>query len=352
MKVLHYGLILNQPWDISRGLREIGIGADCALWDTFEQDWLIPGVDINLKMNSVLNQKDRMDSFVNDVINKYDIVHFHSRPTFWYNDFFDFKIIETIKEHGLGCFISFWGCDARDVSREKIYRWSPCKLCARNQQKYCNIVNTATYTISKKYCDAMFSVADICQVNNDIWWMDLAVNTELPPVFKIPEQYMIPREDDEIIIYHSFGNSKTRKDVKGSIHIKKTIDNLIKNGYKIKYIFVDNILNKDLKYIQCQSDIVIDQIRAGWYGVTAVECMALGKPVMSYLRRDNLEICPNKDIPVINVNPSTLKRQLKHAIDNFGEMLDVGRHSGDYVKKYHDRKVIAQKLSNYYKECG
>ena len=31
------------------------------------------------------------------------------------------------------------------------------------------------------------------------------------------------------------------------------------------------------------ADIVVDQLNAGWYGLFAIECMALGKPVVTYL---------------------------------------------------------------------
>ena len=31
------------------------------------------------------------------------------------------------------------------------------------------------------------------------------------------------------------------------------------------------------------ADIVVDQLNAGWYGILAIECMALGKPVVTFL---------------------------------------------------------------------
>ena len=35
-----------------------------------------------------------------------------------------------------------------------------------------------------------------------------------------------------------------------------------------------------------RADIVVDQLNAGWHGVFALEAMALGKPVVSYLKPD------------------------------------------------------------------
>jgi len=37
------------------------------------------------------------------------------------------------------------------------------------------------------------------------------------------------------------------------------------------------------------ADIVVDQLNAGWYGLFAIECMALGKPVVTYLHEQAVE---------------------------------------------------------------
>ena len=38
-----------------------------------------------------------------------------------------------------------------------------------------------------------------------------------------------------------------------------------------------------MRFYQAQADIVVDQLIYGHWGSTAVECMALGKPVVCYL---------------------------------------------------------------------
>jgi glycosyltransferase involved in cell wall biosynthesis len=34
------------------------------------------------------------------------------------------------------------------------------------------------------------------------------------------------------------------------------------------------------------ADVVVDQLNAGWYGVFAIEAMALGKPVVTFLHEE------------------------------------------------------------------
>lgn len=358
MNVLHYGLILSQPFDISRGLREIGVHSDCALWDDCGYNWLIKGCDTNLHMESsnknknILNKTITISKFMLHVIENYDIIHFHSRPTFIYVD----QMISTcndtkwLKRLGKKIFISFWGCDIRDWTKDSKYSWSPCRVC--NTRDYCYPRVEKTITASKKYCSQIFTTGDLCLSYPEMNWINLAVDTvELNPtkISSIPERYKIHKKPDEILIYHSFGNSKERTDVKGSKYIENTIKNLKTDGHKINYIFVDNIPSTDMKYIQTQADIVIDQLCAGWYGTTAVECMSLEKPVISYIREDILNICPNKNIPIINASPRSLEKVIRELIDNKDNLSEIGKESRKYAETYHDRKAVAKELLKYYR---
>ena len=40
------------------------------------------------------------------------------------------------------------------------------------------------------------------------------------------------------------------------------------------------------------ADLVVDQLVLGWYGAVAVEAMALGRPVLAYIREDEAEDNP------------------------------------------------------------
>lgn len=359
INVLHYGLILSQPYDITRGLRDIGINADYALWDDYGENWLIKGWDENLNMDKIkhpfklFKTKTQMAKFISKVSIKYDIIHFHSRPTMCYENHLLSTYSDTkfLKKLGKKLFVSFWGCDIRNWKNDIKYKWSPCNRCQPSRKLYCSIANYKTITAARKYCNAMFSSGDLKIEYPEMIWGNLAIDTkDISPDIKhnIPEKYVIPRDSDEILIYHAFGNSGKRPDVKGSGYIEKAMANLIQKGYNIKYMFVDNVPIQDIKYIQVQADIVIDQLCAGWYGTNAVECMALGKPVISYLRDDILKICPNENLPVINANPDTIEQTIANTIDNKSYLNNTGEISRRYTTKYHDRTEVAKEFLKYY----
>jgi hypothetical protein len=60
--------------------------------------------------------------------------------------------------------------------------------------------------------------------------------------------------------------------------------------------------NEAARRIYEKADLLVDQLLAGWYGGVAVEFMALGKPVVCYLRESDLRFLPEamrRQIPII-----------------------------------------------------
>ena len=74
------------------------------------------------------------------------------------------------------------------------------------------------------------------------------------------------------------------------------------------------------------ADIVVDQLNAGWYGLFAIECMALGKPVVTFLheeavRRTNEAF--GTRVPIVSATAETLRERLLPLV------ADAGRATAD-----------------------
>ena len=90
-----------------------------------------------------------------------------------------------------------------------------------------------------------------------------------------------------------------------------------------------------------KTDLVIDQMLVGFYGLLSIESMAMGKPVVCYLRPDILERSP-ADMPVINADPDTLYSVLKEILLSPEKLVDIGKRSREYIENHHDAKIIAK----------
>src|SRR5206468_1633593 len=60
------------------------------------------------------------------------------------------------------------------------------------------------------------------------------------------------------------------------------------------------------------ADIVVDQLNAGWYGLFAIECMALGKPVVTFLHDEAVrrtEEAFGTRVPLVSATAETLRER-------------------------------------------
>jgi glycosyltransferase involved in cell wall biosynthesis len=99
------------------------------------------------------------------------------------------------------------------------------------------------------------------------------------------------------------------------------------------------------------ADIVIDQLKVGWYGVFAIEAMALGKPVICYLHEDALretERAFKTNVPVLSATSDTLEHQLQALVESSDLRRRVGASSRAYAEKLHDVDRIADQLIAIY----
>ena len=92
----------------------------------------------------------------------------------------------------------------------------------------------------------------------------------------------------------------------------------------------------------------MDQLIVGWYGGLAVEAMALGKPVIAYIRQEDLHFIPHqmkKDLPIIQAEPDTIYAVLEKVLNMpRTEILNIAHKSRAYVERWHDPLAIARRI--------
>ncbi|MFN2627743.1 MAG: hypothetical protein ABR569_03790 [Gaiellaceae bacterium] len=99
------------------------------------------------------------------------------------------------------------------------------------------------------------------------------------------------------------------------------------------------------------ADIVVDQLNAGWYGVFAIEAMALGKPVVTFLHEEAVrrtEEAFGVEVPVISATRETLVERLRPLAVDASARRRAGAASRAYVERVHDADTVADRLLDVY----
>jgi|LakMenEpi03Aug12_release.lakeMendotaPanAssembly.Ray.scaffolds.fasta_scaffold749948_1 hypothetical protein len=161
---------------------------------------------------------------------------------------------------------------------------------------------------------------------------------------EIPQNYLIQKTSTFKILHSTslVGRDLNNKNIKGSSYIKKAIAQLVNEGYNCELIQVKDVDSKNMRYLQSQADLIIDQLIYGSWGSTSLEGVALGKPVICYFKSewkknyiDNFGI----DIwPFIEANPQTIYSVIKDLLDNPMLISKYSKLSREFAIKYLDVK--------------
>jgi len=114
---------------------------------------------------------------------------------------------------------------------------------------------------------------------------------------------------------------------------------------------VEGVPHEEARARYARADIVVDQLKAGWHGVFALESMALGKPVVTYLKPDVVERSAEGygiRLPVVPATSETLVEALRPLVEQPALRRELGAESRAYVEQVHDIDRMADRLIDLY----
>lgn len=152
------------------------------------------------------------------------------------------------------------------------------------------------------------------------------------------------REKQPLVV----GHAPTSRRIKGTSLLLDAISQLQAQGIGINLKLIENKSHAEAVELYKEVDVFVDQLYAGWYGAVAVELMALGKPVIAYIRESDLVFVDQSlsdDLPIVRCKPGDIKELLLAlATTRRGELRELGRDGRRFAKRWHDPHEIAGSL--------
>lgn len=158
-----------------------------------------------------------------------------------------------------------------------------------------------------------------------------------------------------------FGNSleiphvvhaPSHKKAKGTAHLLAAVERLKSEGILFRFSLVEGMSNDKARCVYETADLLVDQLLAGFYGGLAVELMALGKPVICYIRESDMHYLPSKmrdEMPIIKADPVSIYDVLREWLTSRkNELKTRGIAGRKYVEKWHSPSIVASFLKNQY----
>ena len=166
----------------------------------------------------------------------------------------------------------------------------------------------------------------------------------VPPGLDLREYVPVTAEDRPRPVVLHAPSSRKRK---GTEHMVAACE-----GLDVELDIVEGLRHDDARRRYERADIIVDQLNAGWYGILALEAMALGKPVLSFLREEAVHDTERElgvEVPIVPVTKETLRDRLAELAAAPEERRRIGALSRAYVEGVHDADKGADRLIAIYR---
>lgn len=145
----------------------------------------------------------------------------------------------------------------------------------------------------------------------------------------------------EVVVSHA----PNHRGVKGTEYILEAIKDLRKEGFNIGFLMLEGVSNDTVKENFSQKvDIVVEALVLQGYGMTGLEAMASGLPVVTNLTNEIYtkvfrDYSFLNECPAVAANTENIKNSLRTLVENPSLRAALGKAGREYAVKYHSTEA-------------
>jgi len=329
LRVLHApSEIAGQPSILARALRDLGVDAwSLATNPTFAQ--YHPDEHPPLDAMPLLPRYAGYAGLVARHLGRHDVFHFHFGRTLMPPHNLDLPLYRAL---GKKLVFHFHGCDVRNRAHMlATHRWSTCTECEpfclpRRQARILRETRADARLVSTP--DLLESVPGAEQLHVACW---------------LPDYEPRPFREAPRLVLHA----PTNRLIKGTPHIEAAFERLRPRFPGVTFRTVERLPWRELRDLLAEADVLVDQVFMGWYGMVAVEAMALARPALAYVRPEFEARAAG--CPVVRITVDTLERELASLLADAPRRRALGEAGRAWVERTHEAHVIGARLVELYR---
>ena len=320
LRVLHSPVnVAGGPGAISQGLRDIGVESTLLVFNErpFER-----GFDRNLRLrdtsrrSSVPFNLPRQLAALAWALRRFDVFHFHAGMTL-----VPARLnLPALKAARKGIVFQSWGSDLRGRRAEEV-----------------GYLRSADAVIVGSYLTRRLSPRGP--------WPDYDV---VPPAIVLHDWEPAPKEPGQVL---RIAHAPSKRAVKGTDAVIDAVEALRARGAPVELDLIEGVPHREARHRYSEADVIVDQLRIGWYGMFAIESMALAKPVVVHLDEQAAAETEDEfglDLPLIRADEEGLELVLERLVDQRESLPERGRRSREYAERVHAHTEVARRVLEIY----
>jgi glycosyltransferase involved in cell wall biosynthesis len=208
----------------------------------------------------------------------------------------------------------------------------------------------ANYTRISKYANAVFAMGDMIEYTpggrHDLFYWPLDLSLENGQRYR--PCYPDPDSAAPVRVVHA----PNHRSFKGSQYLIQAVAELRAEGVPLELQLVERVPNRQALDIYRQADIVFDQCLIGFHGYFALEAMAMGKPVMAFIRNPRRYLLRPDECPLINARFDQVKEVLRRLATDRRRLHKLGVQGRRYIEACYSLEAFAGRLLQTYRKLG
>ena len=320
MRALHSPVnVAGGPGAISAGLRELGVESTLLV---FNERPFQRGFDVNLelrdtsRLSSVPFNLPKQLRALRWAVRNFDVFHFHAGLTLAPQRI----TLPLLTRKRKGIIFQSWGSDLRRRNASEV-----------------SYLRSAGAVIVGSYLTRRLAPRGP--------WPEYDV---VPPAIVLDDWQPSPTEPGEVL---RVAHAPSKRAVKGTQAVLDAVESLRKRGAPIELDLIEGVPNNEARKRYAAADVVVDQLRIGWYGMFAIESMALAKPVVVHLDEQGAaetEEAFGLELPLVRADEQSVEDVLAGLVEIRPELPELGRRSRDYVERIHAHTAVARRVLEIY----
>src|SRR5919201_4511929 len=320
LRALHSPVnVAGGPGAISAGLQALGVESTLLV---FNERPFQRGFDVNLelrdtsRLGSVPFNLPRQLRALAWALPRFDVFHFHAGLTLAPRR----VTLPLLRAARKGIVFQSWGSDLRGRSASEV-----------------GYLRSAGAVIVGSYLTRRLAPSGP--------WPEYDV---VHPAIVLTDWEPSPTEPGDVL---RVAHAPSKRAVKGTDAVLATVESLRSRGAPIELDLIEGVPNREARKRYAAADVVVDQLRVGWYGMFAIEAMALAKPVVVHLDEGAVvetEEAFGLSVPLVRADASRRERVLEGLIEMRPELPQLGRRNREYVERVHAHTAVARRVLRIY----
>jgi glycosyltransferase involved in cell wall biosynthesis len=320
VRVIHSPVnVAGGPGAISAGLQELGVDSTLLVFNErpFER-----GFDVNLRLRDTSRASSIPFNLPKQLralawaLPQFDVFHFHAGLTLAPRRL----TLPLLRARRKGIVFQSWGSDLRWRSASEV-----------PYLKGAGAVIVGSYQTRRLAPRGPWPEYDV-----------------VPPAIVLRDWEPSPIEPGDVL---RIAHAPSKRAVKGTEAVLAAVESLRARGAPVELDLIEGVPNREARLRYAAADVVVDQLRVGWYGMFAIESMALAKPVVVHLDADaaaETEEAFGLELPLVRADEGSLEDVLAGLVEVREQLPELGRRSREYVERVHAHTAVARRVLEIY----